>query len=201
MNRRAEVRELAEELVLMAEKYRAVRAYLSAECTLLDSHPIMADLQRRNAERLNTIMDAVGWPGRNVIGAAAWAPMLLLQNATGSLSVMHRGLGLIRAAERRGEVDPVYVAWLEDRVLTMEGKPQQYGTELDRDDDGELSPLPIADPEDVDVRRRAVGLDSLAEDIERIRAEARRDSARPPAALASRKEAAEAWAQSVGWRE
>jgi hypothetical protein len=44
---------------------------------------------------------------------------------------MRRGLGLLRAAERRGEVPPLHVALLEDRILTLEGKPQQYGT---RDD-------------------------------------------------------------------
>ena len=108
---------------------------------------------------------------------------------------------MLRAAERCGEVKPLHVALLEDRILMLEGKPQQYGTQLEWDDNGVLSPLPIADPADVDVRRGAVGLDPLAEDLERIRAEAQSDGASAPADRAARKAAAEEWARSVGWRD
>lgn len=193
--------ELSEELVKMAEKDRAVRAALSSDGSLsVGQHPMMAELQRRNAERLNAIFDSVGWPGREIIGGACWAATWVLQHAIGSPSVMRRGLGLLRAAERRGEVDPLHVALLEDRILTLEGTPQQYGTQVDWDDDGVLNPLPVADPGDVDVRRRAVGLGPLAEEIEHIRAEAESYGERAPVDRAARKTAAEAWARSVGWR-
>jgi hypothetical protein len=195
-------RELAEELVRMAEEDRAVRAALATGGSLFDDyHPMMAELHRRNAERLNEIMDAVGWPGRELIGGASWAPMMVLQHAIGSPKVMRRGLGLLRAAERRGEVDPAVVAMLEDRILVLEGKPQQYGTQVDWDDDGGLNPFLIANPEDVDERRRAVGLGPLAEDLKRIRADARNDGERSPVDLAARRATAEAWARSVGWRD
>jgi hypothetical protein len=127
--------------------------------------------------------------------------MWLLHHAIGSPDVMRRGLGLMRAAERRGEVDALRVALLEDQILTLEGRPQQYGTQVDWDDNGVLSPLPIADTEDVDLRRRAAGLGPLAEEIEQIRAEARSYGDSAPADLASHKAVAEAWAGSVGWRD
>jgi hypothetical protein len=194
--------ELCEELVRMAEEDRAVRAALSTAGSLFDGyHPMMAELHRRNAERLNAIFDAVGWPGPDLIGGATWAPILVLQHAIGSPQVMRRGLGLLRAAERRGEVDPVHVAMLGDRTLVLEGKPQCYGTQFDWDDEGELNPLPIADPGDVDERRRAVGLGPLAGAVARIRRDARNDGEEPPTDLAARKAAAEAWARSVGWRD
>jgi hypothetical protein len=127
--------------------------------------------------------------------------MMVLQHAIGSPKVMRRGLGRLRAAERRGEVDPAAVAMLEDRILVLEGKPQQYGTQVDWDDDGGLNPSPIANPEDVDERCRAVGLGPLAEDLERIRADACNDGERSPLDLAARRATAEAWARSVGWRD
>jgi hypothetical protein len=114
---------------------------------------------------------------------------------------MRRGLGLLRAAERRGKVDPLDVALLEDRILMLEGKPLQYGTQLEWDDNGVLNPLPIADPADVDVRRGAVGLDPLGEHIERIRAEAQTYGEVAPADRAARKAAVEEWARLVGWRD
>jgi hypothetical protein len=193
---------LAEELVRMAEEDRAVSAVLSTGCSLFDgNHPTLAELRQRNGERLNATFDCVGWPGPEIIGGACWAAMRVLQHAIGSPNVMRRGLGLLRAAERRGEVDPADVAMLEDRILVLEGKPQQYGTQFDWDDDSVLNPRPIANPEDVDERRRAVGLGPLAEDMERIRADARNDGERPPADPAARRAVADAWARSVGWRD
>jgi hypothetical protein len=193
--------ELCEELVRMAESGRAIRASLSSEHSQYEYHPMMVDLYRRSAERLNAIFDSVGWPGRELINGASWAAMWLLHHAISSPEVMRRGLGLLRAGERRGEIEPLDVALLEDHILTLDGKPQQYGTYLEWDDEGLLSPLPIADPRDVDVRRRAVGLGPLAEEIANIRAEAESDGARAPADRVAGMAIADAWLRSVGWRE
>ena len=195
-------RDLSYELVGMAEEGRAVWAAVSTEDPLFyGQHPMMEKLCRRNAERLNVIFDSVGWPGPDVNRGGCWAADWLLYHSIWSPNVMRRGLGLLRAAERRGEIDPLDVALLEDRILMLEGKPLQYGTQLEWDDNGVLNPLPIADPADVDVRRRAVGLGPLAEEIEQIRAEAHSHGERAPADRAARKAATEAWARSVGWRD
>jgi hypothetical protein len=193
--------ELCEELVRMAEQGRAIRAALSSEDGQYEYHPMMVDLYHRSAERLDALFDSVGWPGRELINGASWAAMWLLHHAISSPRVMRRGLGLLKAAERRGEVEPRDVAFLEDHISTLEGRPQQYGTYLEWDDDGLLSPLPIAEPRDVDVRRHAVGLGLLAEEIEEIRAEAEADGAHAPADRVARTAAAEAWLRSVGWRD
>jgi hypothetical protein len=69
----------------MAEEYRAVRAALATDGSGFEGyHSMMAELQRRNAERLDEIMNAVGWPGRELIGGASWTPMLLLHNMISS---------------------------------------------------------------------------------------------------------------------
>jgi hypothetical protein len=194
-------KELAEELGILAERFRAVRAALSSDTSLWKYHPMMVELSRHNADRLNEIFDTYGWPGPQEVGGS-WALLVLLDSAISSPKVMRRGLELLRAAERRNEVESVEVAMLEDEILTCEGRPQLYGTQLEWDANGELSPLPIAHPQDVDVRRHAVALSPLAEDIEAIRAEARSEGAQPPAEdPAVREKTVEAWARSVGWRE
>jgi hypothetical protein len=195
------ISDLSYELVNMAEEGRAVWAAVSSEDPLFYGHlPMMEKLCRRNAERLNAIFDAVGWPAPDV-NRGGWAADWLLYQAIWSPDVMRRGLGLLRAAERRREVDPLDVALLEDRILMLEGSPQQYGTQLEWDDDGVLNPLPIADVADVDLRRGAVGLGPLADEVQRIRAEARSYGASAPADRAARRAAVDAWARSVGWRE
>jgi hypothetical protein len=182
------------ELVDMAEKGRAIWAYVSSEDPLFyGHHRLMEEPCRRNAERLNGIFDSVGWPNN-------WAADWLLYHSIWSPNVMRRGLGLMRAAERRGETESLYVALLEDRISMLEGKPQQYGTQLDWDSDGLISPLPIADAADVDVRRAAVGLGPLAVELEEIRAEARKHREVAPTDREERNAAVDAWARSVGWR-
>jgi hypothetical protein len=53
---------------------------------------------------------------------------------------------------------------LTDRVLVGEGKKQLYGTQLSTKD-GKLTPQPIEDETNVDVRRKEAGLQPLAEYI------------------------------------
>jgi hypothetical protein len=193
--------DLSWELVDMAEQGRAIWAAVSTEDPLFyGHHQMMEGHCRRGAERLNAIFDLVGWPGREVNRGGGWAADWLLYHAIWSPDVMRRGLGLLRAAERRGEVDPLDVALLEDRILMLEGRPQQYGTQLDWDRHGELNPLPIAAARDVDVRRSAVGLGPLLKEMEEVRAEVKRYRQRAPADRVARRAAIEEWARSVGWR-
>ena len=58
---------------------------------------------------------------------------------------------------------------LTDRVLLNSGESQVYGTQFQRDESGDgLIPRPISDPETVEERRAAVGLDTLAENQDRV---------------------------------
>ena len=145
---------LAIELIAMAEEDQRVRGELLAEGVLFDGyHPRMAEVHHRNAVRLAALMEEMGWPGRSVVGReAADAAWLVLQHSIGDPAVMRRGLELLRSAAP-GEVDPIQVAMLEDRVRTFSGLPQLYGTQFDWDERGEMQPLPIDDVTHVGVRR------------------------------------------------
>jgi hypothetical protein len=56
---------------------------------------------------------------------------------------------------------------LEDRVLVGEGKKQLYGSQVVAGPDGLPRLHPIEDPENVDERRRAIGLPPLEEYLRR----------------------------------
>ena len=62
-----------------------------------------------------------------------------------------------------GELQPVHLAYLTDRLRTFEGKPQLYGTQGQTNSDGLIVPFPIEDEEHVDERREAIGLEPLEE--------------------------------------
>jgi hypothetical protein len=191
---------LAVELVAMAEEDQRVRGELLAEGVLFNGyHPRMAEVHHRNAVRLAALMKESGWPARSVVGReAADAAWLVLQHSIADPVVMRRGLELLRSLPP-GEVDPIQVAMLEDRVRTFSGLPQIYGTQFDWDERGEVQPRPIEDAGRVDERRAAIGLPPLAEKLAEIRDTLRRDGEMMPVDAAERRREIDAWERSVGW--
>ena len=187
----------------MARADLALRDDLARDGSLFQGyHPRMKALHQRHATRLVALIDAHGWPGRSRVGdEGARAAWLILQHAIGNPPLMRRGLTLLQGGVSEGEVSPLEVAMLEDRIRTFEGRPQRYGTQFDWDEHGRLSPLPLEDPEGVDARRRAIGLGPLAQDLRRRRGAMARGPERPPADWAARQREMEKWLRQVGWRD
>ena len=93
-----------------------------------------------------------------------------------------------------------HLALLEDRIRFFEGRPQRYGTQLDWDAEGNLSPGAVEDPERLNERRLAVGLAPLEEQIQEVRVRTTSEGDRPPADYSAYARAREEWAVAVGWR-
>jgi hypothetical protein len=104
----------------------------------------------------------------------------------------------MEAALPTGEATLMEFAMLSDRIAVLGGRPQIYGTQFDWDDQGLMSPEPIADPARVDALRAQAGLPPLHQKIAEITAATREE--RPPADLARRRAEKNAWAKRVGWR-
>ena len=184
----------------MEREDRETRARLEAAGSLFAGYnDEMRAVHERNAEKLQHSIETHGWPGRSLAGtdgaAAAW---LVLQHAISRPSLMRLGLELVRQAAAESEAEPSQVAYLLDRIRTLEGRPQVYGTQYDWDPNGHLSPLPIEDPQEIDERRAAVGLSPLGENTDAMRRGA--SSEPPPSDWQQRQQEAEQWARSVGWR-
>jgi hypothetical protein len=167
-----------EELLAMAAEDLRVREELATDGSLFHRyHPRMQAVHDANAARLAAIMDRHGWPGEPQVGAdGAEAAWLIAQHAIGQPAVQRAALTALREATERGDAPPLQAAMLEDRIRAFEGRPQRYGTQFDWDADGELSPLPIEDPDGVDDRRRMLGLAPLGHELaERRRAMTERE--------------------------
>jgi hypothetical protein len=78
-------------------------------------------------------------------------------------------LELLGEAVDAGEADASNLAYLTDRVLRAEGRPQRYGTQFGPGPDGGFEPQPLEDPDRVDERRASVGLGPLEEYARTIR--------------------------------
>lgn len=192
-------KSLQELLIDLARRDLETRQRLADDLSLFGGyHPDMQAVHEENAAILEGIIRERGWPTSDLVGddgaEAAW---LIVQHAIGLPEFQRRCLELLREAATAGAVPPWQPAYLLDRVLTFEGKQQVYGTSFDWDEEGLMSPRPIADPTSVDERRAAVGLPPLAEAIARHRAQA--ESEPKPASYSERQRSMKEWARSVGW--
>jgi hypothetical protein len=86
---------------------------------------------------------------------------LLAQHADLDLAFQKRCLVLITEAVNSGQAPAEHMAYLTDRVRVAEKQKQVYGTQFHQVG-GRMEPYPIEDETNVDNRRRAVGLPSLA---------------------------------------
>jgi len=116
-----------------------------------------------NRAWLKGVVEKHGWPGKSLVGEdGAHAAWLLVQHADADLPFQKKCLGLLEAAVKKGEASGADLAYLTDRVLAAEGKKQRYGTQLEQKD-GRLVPKPAEDPENLDTRRKELGLMPMAE--------------------------------------
>lgn len=184
----------------MAENDLTVREALVADGSLCNHgyHPRMEAVHKSNAARLAAIIEQYGWPGKSLVGEdGAWAAWLIAQHAIGNPPFVRHCLSLLKEAATENEVFPWQAAMLEDRVRMYEGKPQIYGTQFQPNNAGELTPYTIENPESVNERRLAVGLNTLEERIAEIREQSTHENVPMPPGL---EEQYEKWLHSVGWR-
>jgi hypothetical protein len=117
----------------------------------------------RNGDRLKAILEAYGWPTAAAVGdEAARCAWLVAQHADRQLDVQRLALSLLEREVAAGNASPAHEAFLRDRVLVNEGRPQRYGTQIAGVVDGAPVPWPVEDPERMDERRAAVGIEPFA---------------------------------------
>lgn len=135
--------------------------------------PEFADFLRRNREqdslnvvRMAQILDEQGWPGPDEVGEkGSKAVFLVIQHA--DLPVQEKYLPAMRKAVAEGKAEASNLAYLEDRVLMRQGKPQRYGSQVIADKQtGAWVLHPVEDPENLDKRRAAVGLGPIKDYLE-----------------------------------
>ena len=129
---------------------------MEIEDSLRTSDPVPGKSRQRQ-QLLRQILAEFGWPRISVVGEdganGAW---LVAQHADDDVPFQRHCLTLMEQAHRQGEASGKELAYLTDRVLVNERRPQIYGTQGS----------PFYDPATratVDARRRKLGLPSMAE--------------------------------------
>ncbi|HUC89621.1 MAG TPA: DUF6624 domain-containing protein [Patescibacteria group bacterium] len=119
-------------------------------------------LDLKHTKQLKRILDKYGWPTISMVsGEASNDAWLIAQHADHDIAFQKQCLALLKAASP-GEVSLHNIAYLEDRILVSEQKPQLYGTQF-QGKAGKIKLHPIEDAVNVDKRRQAMNLGTLAE--------------------------------------
>lgn len=117
---------------------------------------------RKNLRWLKDVVSRHGWPGKSLVGSkSAHFAWLLVQHADSDREFQQTCLTKMEALPK-GDVEACDIAYLTDRILVGTGKKQKYGTQANLKD-GKAVAAPIDDEEHVDERRKALGLEPLAE--------------------------------------
>jgi hypothetical protein len=152
---------LLAELVAMRDEDLRVRQELVDSGELGGSYvPRMEAVHIRNAERLEAIINRLGWPDELMVGEdGAKAAWLIAQHAIGFPDLQRLCLRLLHDAADWGRVPRWHCAYLEDRVAMQEGRSQRFGTQwVDDPLDGKPRPWTLAKGDQVNELRAGVGL-------------------------------------------
>ncbi|MDX2219738.1 MAG: DUF6624 domain-containing protein [Burkholderiales bacterium] len=154
-----DVRERANKLIEESrakgvEPDKEVMSKLATEMALQDAI---------NQSRVTELLDKHGWIGKSRVGGlAATAVFLVIQHAP--LATQLKYLPMMREAAEAGELSKSSLALTEDRVRVNQKQPQLYGSQVKPGPGVDL--FPVADPESLDERRKAMGLGPVCRYLE-----------------------------------
>jgi hypothetical protein len=173
---------------------QSIRETLERRGVLEDTyHPEMEKVHLDNSRKLQELIQQMGFPVTSNAGEEgvrlSW---LIIQHSISMPDFMKESLVQMRLAAAQNDYPLELLAYTDDRIAFFEGRPQLYGTNFDWQD-GSLRPTPIADPQNVDLRRKSLGLPPLAETLFKF------SHSRPPKDLEIKAKEFAAWLKKVGW--
>ena len=136
--------------------------------------PFGEDMRRidlENTERLKEIVEAIGYPSIEEVGLeGAIAMWVLVQHADHDVEFQELCLEQLQKHAENGQARMQDVAYLTDRVRRNKGEPQVFGTQFWLNQKtGNFEPQPIEDPEKVDKLRKQYRMETLQENINRMK--------------------------------
>lgn len=191
---------LLQKLRQLYQKDQEMREYLRVNNRLYGRYEeSMQQIHRQNAQALDELVSAHGWPGISQVGKEgcrlAW---MIAQHAICTPDLQRKFLRCLQKAAEHADAPIRQVAFLTDRIAFSEGKPQLYGTVLDWNEQGELD-CELLEPDKIDARRAQVGLPPFVEDRQAHRQAVAQEGGTAPDDYAAYRQAQLAWAKKVGW--
>lgn len=115
-----------------------------------------------NEKKIAKILEEYGWPTKEMIGERGnWTICNVIQHSDNKIRIQY--LPMMRQAVKDKKLEPRFLVRAEDRIATERGDLQIYGGQMKYYPETKSFNLwPVFDPENIDKRRTAIGLDSIA---------------------------------------
>jgi len=133
-------------------------------------YPIAAEKKEigiGNFSKVVALIALYGWPTYTMVGKlAADAPIIIMNHLEGE-KIRVKYLPQIKKACEQNEGSCMEYAKMNDRILVNTNRLQTYGMQFRYNSKRQLEPFPIKDPEYVDQKRIAIGLEPLKKYLKR----------------------------------
>lgn len=127
----------------------------------------MNETDKSNLEFIDSLLGSRGWLGKEIVGEeGSMTLFLVIQHA--DLKTQEKYLPIMRDAALNGKTKGSWLALLEDRIEISKGKPQVYGSQIGELPDGTSYLIATIEPDKLDERRKAVGLNPISEYVSRF---------------------------------
>jgi uncharacterized protein DUF6624 len=125
---------------------------------------IQKKIDAENQKIVSDILSRYGWPNRKEYGSIGPAQVVFLVIQHAPLAYQKQYYEIVKQAVESGSLMKNSFALFEDRLLVRQGKKQRYGSQVKVDQtSGAQEFYPIEDELNVDKRRKAMGLQPIAE--------------------------------------
>jgi len=129
---------------------------------------IMKEKDSINLFKVEKILSEHGWLGVDIVGEQGNKTIFLVIQHS-DIETQLKYLPMMREAVKMGNAQGGNLALLEDRVAVREGRRQIYGSQIFKNyDTGESYVYPLVEPEKVNERRAAVGLEPIEDYVKRV---------------------------------
>jgi hypothetical protein len=125
------------------------------------------ELTKGNFEKMEQLIAKNGWPTYTMVGKLAADGPLLVINHHEKEEIRMKYLPKIKEACLKKEGSCMEYAKINDRILVNTDQLQTYGMQFKYNENRQLIPFPIKDPEYVDQRRTKIGLEPLKQYLKR----------------------------------
>lgn len=194
---------VSEEIINMMKADLNLREKLIQSGRINDNYNTeMEALHLQNADALKKIIEETGYPTKEKFGEEAGnAAWMIIQHSISKPEFMKYCCAELEKLVKQKKGNPIELAFLQDRIAVLEGKKQLYGTQFDWDENGNLSPNAYDDLNKVNERRKNLGMNTLEEQIEKMRIQAKKENNLPPVDYHKRMLEMKKWKKSVGWEK
>ncbi len=122
---------------------------------------LLRKMDKESTEYMKQVIAEFGLPTIPLVGEKASLFAWLLVQHSADREFQKQYLELMKNA-KKDEILAKNIAYLEDRLLVFEEKPQVYGTQVRKNKEtGNWEIYPLESPDKVDALRKSVELDSL----------------------------------------